>query len=1071
MPPGKSVSTPKKERQRAEAIQNPHYLPAPTTRLIGRRRELARIKRRLASSRLVTLTGPGGCGKTRLALAAAEQLVKAARFEHGVWFIDLASFGTPDLILQEVANTLGVPETPHRPLIENLTNFLEHKTALFVLDNCEHLLPHGAVPVRTLLDRCPQVRILATSREPLGLADETVWLVPSLTLPEPGQSPSVAQWANSEAIQLFTARAQAALPEFTLTESNALVVEKICRRLDGIPLAIELAAARLKVLEVEQIASRLEDSMQLLARGNAYTAARHQTMRAALDWSYALLNAREQQLFRTLSIFADGFTLEAAEAVCADQAPAPAQEPQPDVIRPEDVLDLLTNLVEKSLVLIAARAPEQSVRYRLLEPIRQYALMELRRNGQEAQTHARHLDYYMQLAESIEPHFKGANQTLWLNSIEIEHDNLRVALVWSTQNKSHAIPGMRLATALRQFWHRCGYWSEGRRWLANAIENSKAGSQSTNPESRYYLARAIVAEGWLAYHQGDYSNVHSGLERALPLAQAAADFVTTAIARGLQAQLQSYVGNIDRAILLAEQSVADARRSLDAWTICWTLQIHGMIQYRRDEAVARIALEEGLELARAVGDNRLVAAYLNVNGYITANAGEPDAARGLFEQALAIGVELGDKDLQFKEYSNLAGLALLQGDTARAAELYEIILAHSRVLGLKEVTAGSLIGLGHIRIAQGDLTTARKFLRESWGIAHDLGMYAKKLLALAGLARIAAAQGHAGQGARAMGAIHAYLQAISTRVDADDHSLLEQDLAAIRAGMTTDDFEMNFREGGSISLEQAAVDLVAADLTNHSQVKAIESSRDLLQLCALGATRVILGERAISNWQYARVKELLFYLASYNGRTKAQIGLALWPEASTSQLRNSLGTGLYHLRRALGGPDWIVFDKDGYRFNRTLNYSLDVERFESNLEQAARVQVGSSEIAVNLLEQALRLYAGDFVQDFLEGDWFLLRREELRRKYLDAWLTLGRLHFERQDYARAADAFRRAIEKDNLLEQAHRELIRSYARVGERGLAIRQYQFLEQVMRDELGASPAPESAALWEHLQRGEMI
>ena len=976
----------------------------------------------------------------------------------------------PILVPQVVATTLSVPEARDRPLSDILIEFLHHRKLLLVLDNCEHLLAACAELVQPLLEACLHLHILATSREPLNLPNETVWLVPSLVLPDPKQPAHFEQQAKSEAVQLFVARARAALPSFALVEENAAIVEHICRRLDGIPLAIELAAARVKLLDVVQIADRLDDNLQLLTRGSRTAAPRHQTMRAALDWSYHLLLLREQMLFQRLAVFAGGFTLEAAEAVCADNQHLAQQVDETGGARTIDTLDLLSDLVDKSLVLVADRTPGEAVRYRLLEPIRQYALDKLREAGAETATRDRHLDYLLHLAEQAEPRLKSESQMQWLQRLDKEHDNLRAGLAWSAQDASRDIAGLRLANALHQFWQRRGYWSEGRRWLKGviAIYNAHTGSQS--PIGDLYLARAIVAEGWLAYHQGDYGGTRENLERGLGLAQALGDLVTVALALVLQAQLTLYAGNLADALSLSEAGVASARRSGDHWTLAWADYVHGMILYRRDEAAARAALDESERLFRKVGDKRSIANYLNVLGYVTANAGELDAARGLFEEALAIGNELNDKDLQIKEAVNLAHLARLQGDTGRAAELYEQVLAQARELDLKEVVVGILSGLGHSRLAQSDFDTAGQLLREGLLLAQEIGRQVNVVTALSGLGRIAAVRGKPTQAARVLGAIDAVLTAATIRYDADDKAALDNDVAAVRAAMTPEEFEERFMAGHALTLEQAIQELQSLEPAK-GEAQSVAPATPTLRLCALGPIRVHWGEQTLTTWSYAKVKELLFYLISHPARTKAQIGLALWPEASPSKLRNGLSTAFYHLRRALGHPDWIIFEDDLYRFNRTLDYWYDVEVFEAKLLQAKRVRAQNPARAIALLRAAINLYQGDFVEDFLNGEWFLLRREDLRRKYLDALLNLGHLLFTQQEYAPAAEAYRQAIEKDEVLEEAHRELMRCHARLGERGQALRHYQIFEQLIRDELGSAPTAESAALYARLKRGEEV
>ena len=542
----------------AAHTRSPNNLPVSASSFIGREREISQVQHLLASTRLLTLTGPGGCGKTRLAVAVADSLLMSPLCEQGAWFVDLAGLDTSSFILPVVAAALGTPETYDRPLVETLTDFLQHRKLLLILDNCEHLLTACAELTQMLLDACPHLRVLATSREPLNLSGETVWLVPSLALPDPQHPAQIEQLARSEAIQLFVARASAVLPDFTLNEANASTVEQICQQLDGIPLAIELAAARVQLLDVAQIADRLGDSLQLLTRGSREAVPRHQTMRATLDWSYALLPPREQLLFQRLAVFAGGFTLETTEAICADESIN--LQSNAETLSGSSVLDVLANLVDKSLVLIAERAPGEAVRYRLLEPIRQYALDQLRVAGAEAATRDRHLDYFVEFAEQAEQQLKGEQQLLWQRRLEKEHDNVRAALAWSTQQAGRAVAGLRLVKALHLFWQRRGYWSEGRRWLGQAIANYDAHPESQSADAQFHLARALVGQSWLAIYEMDYAGTPALLERALPLAEALGDSITMAYAQGLFALVNGYIGDVAASYRYATASVEAARR-------------------------------------------------------------------------------------------------------------------------------------------------------------------------------------------------------------------------------------------------------------------------------------------------------------------------------------------------------------------------------------------------------------------------------------------------------------------------------------------------------------------------------
>jgi predicted ATPase/DNA-binding SARP family transcriptional activator len=1029
------------------------HLPAPPTRFIGRKREIADVTQLLRASRVLTLTGPGGCGKTRLAVAVTQTLPP---LEHGAWFIDLGGLDDPAFVWQVSATTLRVPETRERSLEETLIEYLRHKQLLLILDNCEHLLAACAAFVQRLLENCPAVRVLATSREPLNLPDEMVWLVPSLNVPDPDSS--LPHIAESEAVQLFVSRAVESLPDFIMDEHNAATIAQICRRLDGIPLAIELAAARVKLLDAAQIAARLNDSLQLLTRGQHTAIPRHQTLRAALDWSYQLLQPREQLLFMRLAVFAGGCTFEDVEVVCAD-----------DRLRAADMLDLLSNLVDKSLVTIAERIPGVTVRYRLLEPIRQYALERLRAAEAETALRDRHLAHFAEFAEHAEAQLKRMDQLRWLTQLDAEHANLRAALEWSGRAGYRSPIGLRLAAALRLFWQRRTYLSEGRRWLTHLIAHFDQQPGDHDPQVDRDLARILVACEWLGVYRGDYATTHANLDRALRLAQALGDHVIESQALGMLTVMSEYTGDTAAAAHYAEASVEAARRSGDDWTLALVTHFHGRVLYRRGEAAAaRAAILESERLFRAIGDKQSVA---TVVATLAAMTDDPDEARARHAEALAIFQELGHREACMIASSNLAGLALLQGDLDRAEQLYDQALAEARDFGAKITIAFCLRGLGRIRILRGDWPAAERCLRESAALNQATDHQTWLALSLAGLARIAAARGATTQAARVLGAIDAFLQANALNLDTDDQAELEQQRAAVHGALTSEAFMAAHSSGKSLTLAEALQELTAHDHKTGGAAPSVLPADPTLRIFALGPMRVLHDEQAVTAWPFAKVKELLFYLISQSPRTKAQLGLALWPDASPAQLRNSLSTTLYHLRRVLGQTDWIIFDGDEYRFNRARACWFDVEVFEDQLTQAARMRSSAPDRAIAVLQTALNLYQGDYVEDLLEGEWFLLHREELRRKYLDALLRLGQLLLAREDYAAAASVYRRAIEKDEVLEEAHRELMRCYARSGERGQALRQYQTLTRILRDDLGSPPAAKSVDLHERLTRGEDV
>jgi predicted ATPase/class 3 adenylate cyclase len=407
----------------------PNDLPIQLTSFIGREKEIGEAKRLLTTTRLLTLTGSGGTGKTRLSLQVAADVLDA--YKDGAWFIELAPLSDPALVPSTVASVLGVREEPGRPVIETLLDYVRAKRLLLILDNCEHLIEACARLAEAVLHASREVRILASSREALGIGGEVTLRVPSLSLP-PVDAATHAAFTQSEAAQLFLDRAANALPGLVLTDANAPAVAQICRRLDGVALAIELAASRVKLLKVEQIAARLDDAFRLLTGGSRTALPRQQTLRATIDWSYNLLSDTEHTLLRRLAAFAGGWTLEAAEAVCAQVGQ--------DAILPYDVLDLLAQLVNKSLVM-AERGQSEESRYFLLETIRQYAREKLLEADEAVATRGRHLDYFMQLVEEAEPELTEANQVIWLKRLDADFDNLRSALEWSLENNASSPTG------------------------------------------------------------------------------------------------------------------------------------------------------------------------------------------------------------------------------------------------------------------------------------------------------------------------------------------------------------------------------------------------------------------------------------------------------------------------------------------------------------------------------------------------------------------------------------------------------------------------------------------------------
>ena len=646
----------------------PNNLPLELSSFVGREKELAEVRRLLEDSRLLTLTGPGGCGKTRLALVAAGNLVGG--FEDGAWLVELASLADPALVQGAVASALGVREQPGSPSIEPLSGYLRTKKMLLVLDNCEHLVEACTVLCEALLRTCPNLRILATSREAFGIIGETRLSVPPLTLPDPRHLPAVEDVARYEAAKLFEERAKAVEPKFALTEGNATAVAQICYRLDGIPLAIELAAARVKVLSVGQIAARLDDRFALLTDGGRTALARQRTLEAAMDWSHELLVPGERTLFGRLSVFAGGFTLEAAEAVCSGLVPD--EEPEQG-----EVLDGLSRLVDKSLVVVVEQ--DGDAQYRLLETIRQYAWEKQERSGEEAEeVRRRHAGFVLALAEEAGPELKGPRQGEWLERLETEHDNLRAAMRWML-GEGAAEGGVeaaaRLAWALWLFWFHRGHQDEGRRW----IEGVLAWGDALPADLR---AKVLYADGAMSWGLRESSYTIRLLEESRALFRQAGDGHGEALALAATGVPTLQQGDVERATSILEEGIELLREAGDRWETSFMLAHLGMIYLDRDESArATRHLEESLALSREVGHKFSGSVSLTNLAREAEARGDHERAAGLYAEGLTLAVELSDKANAAYCLEGLARVSSARGDHERAARLFGMAEAFLEAAG------------------------------------------------------------------------------------------------------------------------------------------------------------------------------------------------------------------------------------------------------------------------------------------------------------------------------------------------------------------------------------------------------
>ena len=1065
-------------------------LPVRLTPLVGRESELNEIVAALARSRLLTLTGPGGTGKTRLALATAR--AASPSFASGTCWVELAPVEDAGIVAQTVASRLGVPDTPGQEAIEAVAEHVADHPVLVVLDNCEHLTEAAASLAEYLLAACPALVVLATSREALGVEGELNWHVPPLSLPEPGAAPTAATVADSDAVKLFEQRAQLVRPSFRVTEQNAAEVLSICRRLDGLPLAIELAAARMRVLSSAQLAERLDDIFAVLVGGSRSAPRRHQALRATLDWSHDMLDGAERAVFRRLATFSGGFTLDAAERVATGAD-----------IGADAVLELLTRLADKSLIRVEHH--HSNSRYHLLVTIRDYARDRLAEAGETDQARRAHLGYFTDLAEGAAGRIERGDAgpgglELELDRLDAELPNLRGALEFA-QESGDGVAALRIAGHLDRYAYLRGRYHEVRQWIDAAVTSA--------PDAPAALrAKALLGGGRLALLQCDYAPAVRRCEAALRL-----------------------------------------YRELDhAMGIAGALQVLGSVAREQGRYARAMELHaESLAVAGAMGDRWGVASahsYLAFASWL-----QRDFARAAEEASVALGAsrELGDVEGAAWALISLGTVARYQGEVERAALLLTESRALSEGIGFREGLAWSAEQLGLLGAVDGD-PAAITLLRRSLELHTELRDRWRMSSVLEDLAAIALALGKARQAGRLLGAAEAIREAIGTVIAPCERPQHVQTLAAVRSALGEEQFAATRQQGLVATMDELAPDLpspedaapvappraaplqtappptaplqtapaqadpttvpaapswlagappgsagptvapaaavgAAAEGPNASSRRAPARARAAQQAAArntaaaagplrvmtLGAAVVAFGEAALTaaDWGYAKPRELMFLLASSPPLTKDQIAAALWPDLSRQQLGNALHTALRELRRALGDPGWVVYADGRYRFDRSRPHECDVTAFEDALAAARRAR--PAQAALPDLQRAVAAYGGDFLDGMSAGEWALVRRDELRRAFESALLATGRLQATAGRHQAAAAAFRRAVAHEPLNESAHRELMSSWARLGETARAVRHYETLVTLLRDQVGVPPAAETTALYQRLTATE--
>ena len=1050
---------------RAPMQRVPHNVPPALSSFVGRTGERDELTRALGAARLVTITGPGGGGKTRLAREVAADAAassasataathdpapeRVALFPDGVWWVELAPIADGSDVGPAVAAVLGVRAGPGRDIVDAIAESLRgadaRRRTLLVLDNCEHVIEATAALAERLLRAAPGLTILATSREALAIEGEKAWLLPPLASPSLA-APTAGSIAGYESVRLFVDRAHAASPTFALTDRNAAAIAAITARLDGLPLALELAAASVGALGVEQVAARLDDAFALLTRGRRTALPRHRTLRALLDWSYELLGADERCVLARLAVFRGPFTVDAAEMLGAGG---------PGDLVPDGAAAVraLGRLVEQSLVEVRDDGGE--TRFRLLETVRQYGLMRLSEDpAAERAARARHAGWVCAITEDAAPATWSAARGRTIARLERDVDEIRAALDWAVGTDGDAILALRIGGALPWFWYSGVPWPEARaRTTAILAAADRAGiADAERPSAEQaWLAELLYPISGLAYFAGDADGILAVGRRALALWDA------------VDAVLPEVPPNAG-AVALAERAVRG--RAVMHQQVGLGHALRGEV----DAALA--AMDASIAVARAGGARWMEAVMLSRRALANAMSGRAEAALADYADAVPMLRAVGESWFLSLALEGMAAVELASGATATAA-------AHAR-----------------------ESIAVLRDEPDAWFISRSLDT-----LAAVAMTPATTDAARATSAARLSGAASALRARCGAEVIGPDVQRHATTLAAARAALGETAFHDAWTAGEILSLDDVFALVESADVAELAAGGSVNRAPDArsapprraaagggepaLAVLVLGPLVVARDGIALGAGELpaGKATELLLYLVLHpEGRTKEQIGLALWPEASAGQLRAGFHVVLHHLRRALSGadrsgaPQWITFSDGRYRLLRdgppttpddmaaASSVDCDVDAVlaaAETLRRAARSRADLDAATLDALAAALARRRGELGEGLVVGDWILPHEARVRAAWAQGLEALAREYLRVDRRADAEAALGRLLADEPLREGSHRELMALWAANGERARALRHYDALVALLRREVDSSPAPETQRLAEQIRR----